>query len=173
MPKDAIFKPGASTWNTDDPAQAHHPRELGALTSVCEQLPCHWPLRTRTGCPSSSSALLPLLLLEGGTIASFRHIRGASSLAPTRQMCCKGLAFATWLALYSLLLWWDPACFRKLHSLPLQPSAGRKSALRPPWLRMQSQWWTPLVGSERRGLMRVMQTTWRPACGPQVSTLGL
>ena len=171
MPKDAIFKPGASTWNTDDPAQAHHPRELGAPTLVCEQLPCHWPLRTRTGCLSSSSSLLPLLLLECGTIASFRQIRGASNFAPGRRMCCRGLPFATWHALYSLLM--GPCMIPKLHALPLQPSAGRKSALRPPWLRMQSQWWTPRVGSERRGHMRVMQTTWRPACGPQVSTLGL
>ena len=39
---------------------------LGTQMLVSEQLPCHWLLRTRTGCLSGSLALLPLLSLGDG-----------------------------------------------------------------------------------------------------------
>ena len=85
-------------------------------------------------------------------------------------MRCRGLAFA-WHALCGLLM--GPCIFPELQSLPLQPPIGKRSAPRLPWLRMQSQCQTPWAESERRGHMRAMPTMWRPACGLQVSTLGL
>lgn len=35
--KDPVFKPGASTWNTDDPKQQHHAPGMTSHPSPCKQ----------------------------------------------------------------------------------------------------------------------------------------